>query len=558
MSKIEVNTVEPQCGTTLTLGASGDKVSLPSGVTLSGVGTVSWDTTPKTATFTGVSGNGYFVNTTAGVVTANLPASPSAGDIMAVLDYAGTADTNNITVGRNGSNINGAASDLTISKENSGIILVYVDGTQGWKNTETSNINDITLIPTFITATGGTETTSGNFKIHTFTGPGTFTVSNAGNSSGSNSVDYTNTFQTNNLTISPNGSDKIGGTAEDATLDTEGQSVTFVYVDATEGWKNIQDSTSNVTGTSPFIVATGGTETTSGNFKIHTFTGPGTFTVTGAGVPGLPAPTSSTTVDYLVIGGGGGGAGGTAYNCGSVGGGGAGGYRESSGAASGCYTRSPLGACVSALPVSVQGYPITVGAGAAAQTCTGPNCSTPGIRGSDSSFSTIISAAGGGGKAATPNATSTGGSGGGGNYQCSSGGAGNTPPVSPPQGNNGGAGSPSGPPYASGGGGGAGAVGGAYSPGTSGSGGAGVASSITASPVTRAGGGGGGGSNSISPGSGGSGGGGAGGSPSTLAGDGTANTGGGGGAANTNPHPAPGTTTGAGGSGIVVIRYRFQ
>ena len=52
---------------------------------------VNWDTTPKTATFTGVSGNGYFVNTTAGVVTANLPASPSAGDIMAVVDYAGTA-----------------------------------------------------------------------------------------------------------------------------------------------------------------------------------------------------------------------------------------------------------------------------------------------------------------------------------------------------------------------------------------------------------------------------------------------------------------------------------
>ncbi|MCQ6468270.1 hypothetical protein NPN14_23885, partial [Vibrio parahaemolyticus] len=92
------------------------------------------------------------------------------------------------------------------------------------------------------------------------------------------------------------------------------------------------------------------TETTCGNFKIHTFTGPGTFTVTGAGVPGMPAPTSSTTVDYLVVAGGGGGAGGTAYNCGSVGGGGAGGYRESSGAASGCYTRSPLGACVSALP----------------------------------------------------------------------------------------------------------------------------------------------------------------------------------------------------------------
>jgi hypothetical protein len=458
MSKIEVNTVDVQCGSTLTLGSSGKTVTLATGASQSGFGregSVNWQTgSIKTSTFTAASGEGYFVDTSSGAVTANLPAG-SAGAIVAFSDY-------------------------------------------------------------------------------------------------------TRTFNTNNLTIAPNGSNKIGGVGQSTKLNVNGQSATFVFVDATEGWINVQETQTSVKGISPFIEASGGTETESGDFKIHTFTGPGTFTVTGAGVPGLPAPTSSTTVDYLVIGGGGGGAGGTAYNSGSTGGGGAGGYRESSGAVSGCYARSPLGACVSALPVSIQGYPITVGAGAAAQVCSGPNCSTPGIRGSDSIFSTITSAAGGGGKAATPNATSTGGSGGGGNYQCSSGGAGNTPPVSPPQGNTGGAGSPSGPPYASGGGGGAGAVGGAYAPGTSGTGGAGVASSITASPVTRAGGGGGGGSNTINRGMGGSGGGGAGGSPSDLAGDGTANTGGGGGAANTNPHPSPVTTTGAGGSGIVVIRYRFQ
>ena len=190
MSKIEVNAIEPQCGTTLTLGASGDKVSLPSGVTLSGVGTVSWDTTPKTATFTGVSGNGYFVNTTAGVVTANLPASPSAGDIMAVVDYAGTAATNNITIGRNSSKINGDTDDLVMTKSDSGITLIYVDATQGWKNVETSNLGDIKLIPEYLSASGGTETTSGDFKIHTFTGPGTFTVSGAGNSAGSDSIQF--------------------------------------------------------------------------------------------------------------------------------------------------------------------------------------------------------------------------------------------------------------------------------------------------------------------------------------------------------------------------------
>ena len=212
MSKIQVDAIEQQtaCGTTLTagggagktvvvdattvtLGRCGGTVALASGATQTGfgrTGTVDWDTTPKTATFTGVSGNGYFVNTTGGVVTVNLPASPSAGNIVAVADYAGTSDTNNITVARNGSNINGAAADLTISNENSAITLVYVDGTQGWKATDTSSLNDIVISPGYITATGGTITTSGDYKIHTFTGPGTLSVSNAGNVAGSNTVDY--------------------------------------------------------------------------------------------------------------------------------------------------------------------------------------------------------------------------------------------------------------------------------------------------------------------------------------------------------------------------------
>jgi hypothetical protein len=109
--------------------------------------------------FTAVSGNGYFVNTTSGAITVTLPAvTISAGDIVAVLDYAGTFATNNITIARNGSNINGATSDLTISKNNSGITLVYVDGTQGWKGTATSNLSDIELQPQYVVATGGTIT----------------------------------------------------------------------------------------------------------------------------------------------------------------------------------------------------------------------------------------------------------------------------------------------------------------------------------------------------------------------------------------------------------------
>ena len=77
MCKIEVNTVAPQCGTTLTLGESGDTVTLGSGASQSGfgrTGTVDWQTTIKTATFTAADGEGYFVYTTSGAVTVNLPA----------------------------------------------------------------------------------------------------------------------------------------------------------------------------------------------------------------------------------------------------------------------------------------------------------------------------------------------------------------------------------------------------------------------------------------------------------------------------------------------------
>ena len=135
MSKIEVNTVAPQCGTTLTLGESGDTVTLGSGASQSGfgrTGTVDWQTTIKTGDFTATSGEGYFINTTSGAITMTLPASPTIGDEVSFIDYAGTFDTNNLTVGRNSHNIQGSAADLTVSTERAGFTLVYVDSTQGW------------------------------------------------------------------------------------------------------------------------------------------------------------------------------------------------------------------------------------------------------------------------------------------------------------------------------------------------------------------------------------------------------------------------------------------
>ena len=84
MSKIEVNTIAPQCGTTLTLGESGDTVTLGSGASQSGfgrTGTVDWITTVQTSGFTAANGKGYFVNTTSGAITCLLYTSPSPRDM---------------------------------------------------------------------------------------------------------------------------------------------------------------------------------------------------------------------------------------------------------------------------------------------------------------------------------------------------------------------------------------------------------------------------------------------------------------------------------------------
>jgi len=147
-----------------------------------------WQSTLKTSDFTAVSGEGYFVNTSGGAVTATLPASPSAGAIVAFKDYAPSFATHNLTIGRNSSNIQGNANDSLLSTNRASVVLVYIDSTKGWLYVQESNVGD--LAPKHIIASGGTVTTSGDFKIHTFTGDGTFTVTNAGQSSGSNTVDY--------------------------------------------------------------------------------------------------------------------------------------------------------------------------------------------------------------------------------------------------------------------------------------------------------------------------------------------------------------------------------
>ena len=489
MSEIKVNKISPRtaCGTT-TLGDSGDTFTIPAGVTITNNGTAagfgatgaaSWDTTVKTSGFTAVSGVGYFVNTTAGAISVNLPAG-TAGDVVAIKDYA-------------------------------------------------------------------------------------------------------NTFDTNAVTLVQNGSDKIGGSAVNATLSVEGLAVTLVFIDATKGWLVTDNGTQDTASTALYVTATGGTITCSGDYRIHTFTGPGTFCVSNAG-----NADGSNTTDYLVVAGGG-GTPGLAYNNTPSGGGGAGGLRASATTYSiGCNPAKPLVCGVAALPVSVTGYPITVGAGGSGGSSGQGNL---GSNGANSIFSTIISTGGGRGGHPGSGPAENGGSGGGGTEPLAAG-AGNTPPVNPSQGNPGGVGvgNPTNPSPGSdntglGGGGGAiqsGFSGGNQTPGGGGGDGGdgagftngafGASNGECVGSIQYFAGGGGGGVYTPNPspntgGIGGLGGGGNGGSPANptcitnparVGQAGTANTGGGGASSGGSPSPTCNFVGQAGGSGIVIIRYKFQ
>ena len=180
MSTVKVNKITPRTSNSIQLGESGDTLTIPSGATLQNCGTatgfgISFCTTVKTSPFTATAGKGFFINT-GSTVTVTLPASPSAGDELIVIDSTGCAATNAITLGRNGSKIKGGCNDLLMATDRGGLRIVYSGASQGWITATAGN--DATMQPAFIAATGGTESTFGDFKIHTFTSDSTFQVTN--------------------------------------------------------------------------------------------------------------------------------------------------------------------------------------------------------------------------------------------------------------------------------------------------------------------------------------------------------------------------------------------
>jgi len=369
-------------------------------------------------------------------------------------------------------------------------------------------------------------------------------------------ADYSGTFGTNQIIINTGGELLDSTAGNDFKVTTNNSIVELIYVDSAKGWLVKLNQAAGTTPDSVLtdgvydtdqlhILATGGTVTESGDFKIHTFTGDGCFVVSFAGVGTCAAP---SVVDYLVVAGGAGGGGSPGPT--AAGGGGAGGFRYSASTFCAAGPGSPL-ANPTGITASATTYPVTVGAGGPG----GPQGSN-GTSGSNSVFSTITSAGGGAGTYGVGG--SPGGSGGG-SGNGNPGGTGNTPPVSPPQGNP----SASSAPGSGSGGGGAIAAAGPSSAccGSPGGAGAGIPTAFGCNGVTNpspdayryyAGGGGGnivnGGAYTV--GGGGIGGGGSGKEyTDSPAPSGVANTGGGGGG---------GHGGGAGGKGIVVIRYKFQ
>ena len=147
MSTVKVNKIEKRSGSTLTLGGPGTAVTLACGATQTGFGrsgSVNWQTTPKTATFTAANGEGYFINSGSSI-TANLPAG-SAGAIVAFSDYARNFATYPFTIAPNGSEkIGGVAETLQLDVNGQAITLVYVDSTKGWVNVQNALPNSTLL-----------------------------------------------------------------------------------------------------------------------------------------------------------------------------------------------------------------------------------------------------------------------------------------------------------------------------------------------------------------------------------------------------------------------------
>jgi len=350
-----------------------------------GAGSTDWQaviTADGSTVTTMVSGRGYFVNTTSAAGIVKFPASASRGDYVEIKDYARTFGTNNVTVQRNGHNIDAAASDATLSTNGKIVKFVYMDSTRGWTATNDDDASAYGAV--YTSASGGTETTSGDFKIHTFTGDGNFIVSTVGNPAGS-------TDKVSYMVVAGGGSGGLGSGVSDRGAGG-----------GAGGYR--EGKTSNDPYSASPIVAPDGLTVTATTYPITVGGGAAAKESNATGNDGSNSVFSTITS----TGGGGGGRNATVGNAGGSGGGFGGG--------SGSTT--PIGGAGNTPPVSP---PQGNAGGRGGSPSASPNIGGGGGGGATSVGSDAVSGGGGnGGTAATSsiNGTPTARAGGGGGDKC--------------------------------------------------------------------------------------------------------------------------------------------
>jgi hypothetical protein len=312
-------------GDVLSIGTPSDGTITSAKLASGTDGLFAWQSVQTTG-FTAVAARAYPCNTTSAAFTVTLPASPSVGDQVLLLDYAGTFDTNALVVSPNGNKIEGGTANLQLSGDREGVTLTYIDSTQGWLAVSgiqegTDSLSPVPYSIDFLVIAGGGGGGSvgggggaGGYRTSTQTVSGgtviTVTVGDGGAGSvGTAGVDGT---QGSSSSISGSGLTTItsaggGGGASDSAGEpgTTGGS----------GGGGCQNQNANRTGnipsTSPSQGNDGGTGSASGNYGGGGGGGAGNFGsngTTSVGGNGGVGTASSITGSSVTRAGGGGGA----------------------------------------------------------------------------------------------------------------------------------------------------------------------------------------------------------------------------------------------------------
>ena len=309
--------------------------------TVSADGTADWDTTVKTSGFTATANKGYFCNTTSGGFTVTLPSTPSAGDEIIILDYAGTFDTNALVISPNGKKIESSTLDQRLTGDRESIRLVYIDSTQGWIGVSGFQEGTDGIAPNIISV---------DYLVVAGGGGGGYNQGGGGGAGGYRSGTDSAVIPATNYTVTVGGGG-AGGIYSPATIAVAGSNSVFGSITSAGGGIGGRDGgaggnggsggggagnpasgaggTGNTPSTSPSQGNNGGTGTTAG--PAYAGGGGGGASAVGAnasgsaGGAGGAGTASSITGSSVTRAGGGGGGSYTTAGAGGTGGGGAGG-----------------------------------------------------------------------------------------------------------------------------------------------------------------------------------------------------------------------------------------